>query len=470
MEIDGRDLRVEAGLDDRPVILVCGDSGALPTGVARVIRGICEPIVDRGNFQVVQHGWFHLATGQVPVNYHVIPVRRHKVDKAAFDPEDKWGQSTFEKVVASVQPDIVFAVADYTRVDHIRKSPQRTSFAFVHYIPLDTLPPNPRWGEVVQAPDAAVFYTKLGLRWGTQANVVGTYIPHGVDTEVYRPPSNDERRALRQKFFGIEANSDRLVIGSVGRNQRRKRHDLLIEAYSHLYHGGYSHCGHCERLVLHGYVLPGGYFEAPDACPHCGTERQFREGRKWEHAALYLHTDPEEPSSEAMPLTKLAAIWQVGAGVRFNPHIELRMAKGLSNEMLASFYQCMDVYVHTADGGGWELPPMEAAACGVPVVAVDAPAQNEWLHTLPGAKMVQGDAIFLKEMDGYRVFGRLEHLVEQLLAYLEDAELRKQHGKANAEWAQDYRWPDISEQFEAVFTEVLDPSTRIEPWRILVEA
>lgn len=467
-----RDIRAEAGFDDRPVILVCGDSGALPTGVARVIRGIFMPLAERGEFQVLQHGWFHMTSGNIPVNYRIVPNRRHPKSDHLFDPDDRWGQETFDKLVANVRPDIVCAVADYTRVDHIIGSAHRSSFLFAHYLPLDTLPPTPRWGGVAAAADLVVYYTKLAQHWGTSINVPGSQLPHGIDCEVYQPASDEERRALRRKFFAVDDESDTIIIGTVGRNQRRKRHDLLIEAFAHLYHGGYSLCDECNRLVLHTYMLPGGYFEPPqnDFCPHCQKQANLRVGKAWSNAMLYLHTDPDEPGQDAMPVRKLQAMWRVEDPCKMNPAIDLRMGKGLSDQMMAGFYQCMDLYVHAADGGGWELPPMEAGACGVPVVAVDAPAQNEYLRTMPGTVLSQGDPIYLREMDGYRVFGRLDDLCLQILRFLESEERRKTAGKANAEWAKSYHWDQISAQWEDLFRAMLNPTKRVDRWRVLLEA
>lgn len=463
-----RDLRKEAGLDDRPVILALGDSATLPTGVARVVRGICEPLVDRGKFQVLQHGWFHIEPRALDVKFKILPVRRHPSQPNLFDPEDRWGQQTFDKVIENLHPEIVFAVADYTRVDHVRKSRHRASFAFVHYLPADTFPPNPLWGEVAQAPDATVYYTEIARKWGIQAGVPGTSIPHGVDTEIYHPAVPNERAALRQKYFGIGPDSDALIIGTVGRNQRRKRHDLLIEAVAHLHHGGYSICEACTRIELHAYTLPGGYFEKPERCSTCHAT-QLKSGRTWPNLLLYLHTDPDEPGADAMPIRKLLAMWQIETCTKMNPAIDLRIGRGLSDQMLAGFYTTMDIYAHTADGGGWELPPMEAGACGVPVVAVDAPAQNEWLRTMPGCRLAAGDPVFHRDVDGYRVYGRLADLCQQLLGFLEHPEQRTEAGAQNATWAQAYDWRLIADRWERVFLDVLNPKLKTDRWRALVE-
>lgn len=458
------DLREQIGLtDDKPTVLVCSDSATLPTGLARVVRGIFTPIYRRGNFQVVQHGWFFVDPPSIRVPWRTIPVFRHEADPRAFKQSDKMGAESFDQVVAQIRPDVVFTVTDFDRIGHLVGSPHRPSYALVAYLPLDVYPPRPRWAEVVQQPDRTVYYTEFAAQWGAAAGAPGVSIPHGVDTTLYRPVDDEQRKALRHKFFGID--DDTLLVGSVGRNQSRKRFDLLIEAAAYLRAGAYRVCDVCGCTQMGSYRLPGGTFTKPEGkCGHCG-QNSWR-GQAWPTLALYLHTDPDEPGADAVPIRRIIATWGLDDHVKLNPAIDLRMGRGLSDEMMASFLNCLDVYAHACNGGGWELPPMEAAACGVPLVCVDAPAQNEWMRTVPDCRMVKGLSLFVRTADGYRVEGDVADLVGQLHRTLSE----RRRSNANVAWIQDYTWERISERWEQVFTEVLDPNTRIDPWRVLQEA
>jgi glycosyltransferase involved in cell wall biosynthesis len=470
------DIREAASLDpDRPVILICTDSALLPTGLARVVRGIFKPIFERGEFQIVQHGWFHVEQGNaqtVQVPWKIIPVRRNESNPRFFKIEDKIGQESFNSLVENLKPDIVFTVTDYDRIEHLVRSPHRSTYGLVAYLPLDVTPPTVRWSEVIKQPDCTVYYTKFAQRWGEACDTPGDTIPHGVDTSVYRPAPRAQREALRKKFFGVEPGSDTVIVTSIGRNQNRKRHDLLIEAIARLRKGGYSTCEHCHRLTMHAYMLPGAVFAEPDnVCDKCQTEGSLVPGKLWESLTLYLHTDPDEPGTDALPIRQLIALWNIDDHVRLNPSIDLRIGQGLSEDMLASFYHCTDIYAHPSNSGGWELPPHEAAACGIPIVAVNAHAQNEWMETLPGCQLTSGDPWYDRTGAGYRIQGHMDEFVRGLLHYLEAGpEVREQDGRANAEWAKDYTWEDISKRWEnEIFQKMLDPNRKSERWRVLVE-
>jgi glycosyltransferase involved in cell wall biosynthesis len=442
----------------------------LPTGLARVARGILEPIVEKGDFQVIQHGWFHLSNATTVVPWKIIPVQRHEQTPAHFKTEDKSGELSFDLLVENLKPDIVFVIADYGRFDHIINSPHRSDFLLVSYLPLDVVPPHPRWAEVVRKVDRVVYYTDIAAKWGEACSSPGESIPHGVDTAVYAPVEDDHRNALRRKFFEIE-DPDVLLLGAIGRNQSRKRWDLTIEMLAYLRSGGYSRCLDCDQVTLHGYSLPGGTFEPPegDQCQHCLKTGVLQPGKAWDKLYVYMHTDPDEPHGDAQPIRRLIATWAMDDYIKLNPAIDLRAGKGLSSEMLSHFMNCFDVFVHPCNGGGWELPPMEAAACGLPLVAADAPAQNEWLATVPSCRLISSEMTFLRDADGYRAQASISDYVRQVLWYLERPDERKAARTANAEWAKNYQWSDISEKWQQVFHDVLDPENKIERWRTLIE-
>ena len=56
----------------------------------------------------------------------------------------------------------------------------------------------------------------------------------------------------------------------------------------------------------------------------------------------------------------------------------------VSNEALAAIYNCFDIYVQYASLEGFGMPVVEAAACGVPVMATDYSAMSETTRKLAG--------------------------------------------------------------------------------------
>jgi hypothetical protein len=94
-------------------------------------------------------------------------------------------------------------------------------------------------------------------------------IPHGVDTSIWRPLNN--RAELRKKYFNLDNNV--LLIGSIARNQPRKRLDGVMQVLRHFidhYEKDrkimlYFHCSLEDRM---GWPLPwlAKFYNLTDRC------------------------------------------------------------------------------------------------------------------------------------------------------------------------------------------------------------
>jgi glycosyltransferase involved in cell wall biosynthesis len=93
------------------------------------------------------------------------------------------------------------------------------------------------WAQCSKPPDPRAFdfckavpLTKKTEVFLREAGVtrIEPVIPHGVDTDSFRP-LDDEGRTQAKRSFGLRG---RFVVGTVGANSRRKRFDLIIEAFS----------------------------------------------------------------------------------------------------------------------------------------------------------------------------------------------------------------------------------------------
>jgi glycosyltransferase involved in cell wall biosynthesis len=461
-------IREDAGLtDDKPVILVCGDSASLPTGVAQVIRGIFRPLHEKGEFQIVQLGWSHRQQQTVQVPWKIIQVRRDKNDPSSAEMADRHGEVSFTPLVDSLKPDLVFSVCDYDKATSIQKSAARSKFPWVAYWPIDSIPPLPAWFTAVRAPDISVFYTELARQWAASAGIEGPSIPHGIDPVYMKSVPSDVRRAMRERYFRI--NDQHVLLLTVGRNTVRKRFPVLIEAFAYLWHGAYARCKACQSVVTGTLVLPDKTFDMVDpgaACTRCGATKGMVMGKPWKNLRLNLHTDANE--NPHIPLESLIQMWDVVGPVMLNKSVRVSQGLGVPEGQVAELYQTADLYIQTASRGGWELPPLEAASAGLPVVAVDAPAHNEWLRQLPVVDMVPGDVLWEPESIGYGVQARSPDLVSGILSYLENP--KRLNGKKNEEYChKNYNWKDIADQWAAIFRQALDPSKRLPQWRLLQE-
>jgi glycosyltransferase involved in cell wall biosynthesis len=202
------------------------------------------------------------------------------------------------------------------------------------WLPLsyDPLPPSfDRW--LSAGPIRVLAMTRWAQRALEAAGHPSTYLPHGVDTTVFRPPSDDERAGARAHFGVAE---DAFVVGVVAVNNEwqasRKNLPEIIEAFA--------------------------------ALRHRRTD-----------SVLLLHTDPTEAMGGIAlgPLLDAHALPD-GSVVTTHP---TRYRLGLTRPEMAQLYWAIDVLAAPSAGEGFGVPTIEAQACGRPVVVSDFTAQPE---------------------------------------------------------------------------------------------
>lgn len=158
------------------------------------------------------------------------------------------------------------------------------------------------------------------------------YVPHGVDTEVYKP---EDRSKVRE---ALDLDEDAFVIGMAAANKGRPSRKAFSEAFQ-------------------------------------GVAPIIREN---ENAYLYLHTimEPSHAAGENIP--KLLDALEI-------PRDRVRVTNQYRNiyrpfppdAMSRLFYNALDVLINPSWGEGFGITPLEAQACGVPVVVGDNTAQRE---------------------------------------------------------------------------------------------
>jgi glycosyltransferase involved in cell wall biosynthesis len=107
-----------------------------------------------------------------------------------------------------------------------------------------------------------------------------------------------------------------------------------------------------------------------------------------------------------------------------------------------ALYRSARVFVNPSAKEGWGLTVMEANACGVPVVASDAPGlRDSVLHDKSGLLVLHADG------DAY---------VAAILRVLQDDACWARLRAGALAWAAEFSWDAITDQTEAVITRVLE--------------
>lgn len=240
-----------------------------------------------------------------------------------------------------------------------------------------------RPGEVLPSTGATIItpsrWSREGyIRSGAPPDKV-VVVPCGVDTTLFKPPDPDERAALR-KQLGWEGKFVALNISAMTGN---KGIVSLLKAVAAL----------TDRFPELWLMLKG-----MDAL--YGSEQLARNS--------FTQLTQEEA-------TKVAARLQY-------------VGHTLSAETMASLYKAADVYISPYHAEGFNLPVMEAAACGLPVICTGGGSTDDF--TQPDFVMRIHSKVVL-DRNGIRLLDlSLDHLVTLLTQVCADGTFRAQAQKA----------------------------------------
>jgi len=192
------------------------------------------------------------------------------------------------------------------------------------------------------------------------------YVPHGIDTTIYRPHPKKETREL------VGLPEDAFLVGMVAANKGRPSRKGFSQAFQAF------------------------------------AEFQSRH----ENAFLYLHTTISPQYGEGEDLTALIEALGVPADsvltsdqyrLMFNPH---------PSESMAQIYSTMDVLLNPAMGEGFGITPLEAQACGTPCIVTNFSAMTE----VCGAGWKVGHTPYWTGLKSWQATANVPEIVQSLEA------------------------------------------------------
>jgi glycosyltransferase involved in cell wall biosynthesis len=208
---------------------------------------------------------------------------------------------------------------------------------YITYIPVETAM-TPTWYNYVKDSLKIVSYSKYGYKELSKFAPPSqlAYIPHGIDTSVFEP-SKSPKSILRKKIKShtpIPPDDSLFLFTTIGTNYgERKCLPLLLRVFSKV----------CE---------------------------------KFPNAHLYLHTNPVVTKiGDGYNLPVLVDMFGISDKVHYpemNPILEQ-----FEESEIALALQSSDCYVTTSMGEGFGIPLLEAASCGIPIIAPDNSSQSE---------------------------------------------------------------------------------------------
>jgi glycosyltransferase involved in cell wall biosynthesis len=216
------------------------------------------------------------------------------------------------------------------------------------WVPLDHVSMPPAVKTWLDKPNVLpIAMAPFGVEQMAEVGIESTYIPHAIDTHIFKPTETIEGQ-LTRRFLNIKDDDFLIVVNSANKANR----SIHRKSFSELF---------CAFAL-------------------------FR--KKVPNAYLYIHTEPTGIyGGFHLPRLASAAGLPMDSVLFPNP-IDYRY--GYEREQLAAIYTAADVVAQLSYGGGYELPIMEAQSCARRVVSINWSAPKD-----------------LVAEDGYLVTGQL---------------------------------------------------------------
>jgi glycosyltransferase involved in cell wall biosynthesis len=356
-------------------ILWNSEATYLSTGYSTYCREILKRLFATGKYDILEFASYgdryDKRINDVPWDiYPVIPDRNNQeaVQQYNSHPINQFGCWKFEDICCDFKPHVVFDLRDFWMMAHEANSPYREYYNLVWMPTVDAYPQHLEWVEKYSQCDAIFTYSDWAIevlrkQAGNKINIIGS-TPPGADVQ-FKPVGS---KLEHKKQFGLEKYN---IVGTVMRNQRRKKFPDLMEAFKKFLDKSENKN---TLLYLHTSFPDKQPWDIPLYINQFGLSTKV----------LMTYTCDKCKTSKPMFFSDYGTPCKdCGEGMLSTSNVH----NGVNNETLAGIYNLFDVYIQYANSEGFGLPQCEAAACGVPVMSIDYSAMSDVVRKLKGVPL-----------------------------------------------------------------------------------
>jgi len=272
-----------------------------------------------------------------------------------------YGMDIIDAHARRFEADIVISLMDaWVIVPEMIRPPIK----WIPWFPVDSEPLPIAVQRKVEQAHKRIVFSRFAEQMCQDANLDCYYVPHGVDTKVFKPTGQLEARQQ------LQIPDDVFLIGMVAANKgapSRKAFTQQLDAFKML-------------------------------------------KDKHDDVRMYIHTEAETPSGVNLPeyINHIGLV--VGKDVVFAPHYDYLV--GMPPEKMNMLYNAFDVHTLVSLGEGFGIPIVEAQAAGCPVIVGDWTSMSELCMSGWKVPKSESDHIWTG-VAGYQFIPRVEAIYEQ---------------------------------------------------------
>lgn len=283
-------------------------------------------------------------------------------------PTNQFGEWRFERTCLDFKPDIVVDIRDWWMMEFAERSPYRPYFHWTIMPTVDSEPQQEQWLSTFLNADSVLAYSEYGrdvLNKETNNKIKFIDIASpGANLQAYYPIADKDQH---KDNFGLDKSIN--ILGTVMRNQPRKLYPDLLEAFS-LFIDKYPELSKKTYLYIHTSYPDNGW-DIPMFLRRTNLSNKVLFTYKCEACGYVFPSFFQDSKAICRRCNNNAA------------HLP-NTRNGLSDQEMASLFNLFDIYVQYSVCEGFGMPQVEAASCGVPIMAVNYSAMESILKNLGG--------------------------------------------------------------------------------------
>ncbi len=287
-----------------------------PSGVGIQTRYFIQSLLDTGEFEVIS-----LAGAQHQPDHKPIKTDKYGDDWKIFPVHEFGSQEIVRSVLRTERPDVLWIMTDPRFYEWLWQIDDevRSLVPIVYYHVWDNYPYPTFNKKFYESNDTIVTISKVtsDIVKTVSPEVDEVYLPHTVDTEVFKTLPQEEIDKFKQTHF--QKDDNRIIFFWNNRNARRKQSNSLVFWF-----------------------------------------KEFLDKVGHDKACLLMHTDPKDPHGPDLE----AVIDELGVN---EGQIMISPIK-YPPERMAYLYNIADCTINISDAEGFGLSTLESLACATPII------------------------------------------------------------------------------------------------------